>query len=344
MMRHLYSLHIWALLFIGSRTTATVPMQELLNTTWPAAHHSWVAGFPDTEPSRVQFTVDSKYGTFCRGKTHPPDEDRVPFPAEGGRLEFATKEAGGSTGDGDSDWSVNVSFDEWHALGWNGLQTVQPPVVTRVNRNWRWDEGRRSNDSVCSAGLRIVDEIQSAVNAHHRAYRVPRTRLLGTQATLAIEIVRRPHRRHGASARARASSESNVASVLRQCTYIRFVDESDVKDSGPCGISMPSHVLSPIQSIFERGDGTRTTGYAVWVTLVIVLGVVSLLSLAICLFQKRSRDRRKMKGPDGTIHDVRTARLAQTQKIVAAPGYATAAMKNATDDGSLLSYEVATEK
>lgn len=122
------------------------------------------------------------------------------------------------------------------------------------------------------------------------------------------------------------------------------MDESDVKDSGPCGISMPSHVLSPIQSIFERGDGTRTTGYAVWVTLVIVLGVVSLLSLAICLFQKRSRDRRKMKGPDGTIHDVRTARLAQTQKIVAAPGYATAAMKNATDDGSLLSYEVATEK
>lgn len=144
----------------------------------------------------------------------------MPFPAEGGRLEFATKEAGGSTGDGDSDWSVNVSFDEWHALGWNGLQTVQPPVVTRVNRNWRWDEGRRSNDSVCSAGLRIVDEIQSAVNAHHRAYRVPRTRLLGTQATLAIEIVRRPHRRHGASARARASSESNVASVLRQVRRI----------------------------------------------------------------------------------------------------------------------------
>ncbi|KAG5981097.1 hypothetical protein E4U55_003311 [Claviceps digitariae] len=345
-MRRLHPIYAWPLLL---RTAAAVAQPGLLNVTWPAAQYSWIAveaDLPDTDSSRVRFASDSASGIFCRGRTHPSEVHRVLFPAEGGRLEFATGDGNGSTADLDSDsdwdWAVNVSFDEWiFDLHWTGLQH-DPFVVARVDSDWRWNEAERSNGSICSAGLRAVDEVRATADENGRAYQVPRERLLGAQATLAVEMVGRS-RRHGGSAR--VGDESNVPRVLRQCTYIRFVDDSDVKDTGPCGISIPSPMTLPIQSILERSDITHTASFATWITLSIVLGVASLLCLTIYLFRKRRRNRQPTEAADGPVpvYDARAVRLAQTQKLGVAPDYATATM-TAKGDGSLPSYEVATGK
>ncbi|KAG5947761.1 hypothetical protein E4U53_006386 [Claviceps sorghi] len=336
-------LHRWALLLIGPRTTAAVALQELLHATWPAARHSWIAveaGFSDTEPSRggiaSESASESAPGSFCRGRTRPLEADRVLFPVEGGRLEFATRDVNGSTADWD--WSVHVSFDEWIGLRLDGLETETPSFVARLDSDWRWNGGKRSNGSVCSADLPAVHEVSATADEKRRAFGVPRDRLLGVEATLAVETIRRFHRHDGS---ARASGEPNVVSVLRQCTYIRFVDGSDVKDTGPCGIGISTLTSSQMKPVPARENGTHAAGFAAWLTLTIVLGV-TLLCLIINIFRKRTRDRRKTESGDGPVYNARAARLAQTKELVSGPNYATATATATASGGSPPSYEAAT--
>ncbi|KAG5923650.1 hypothetical protein E4U42_004896 [Claviceps africana] len=326
-------LHRWTLLLIASRATAAVALQELLHVTWPAARHSWIveSNFSDTESSRGGFASESASGSFCRGRTQPSEADRVLFPVEGARLEFAAREVNGSTADWD--WSVNVSFDEWIGLRLDGLKTEMPSFVARVDKDWRWNTVKRSDGSVCSADLRSLHEVRAMADEHRRTFEVPRDRLLGAEATLAVETIRR--------GLARADGDSNVVSVLRQCTYIRFVDRSDIQNIGPCGIGPSSLTPSSPQPVPIRENSTHAAGFAAWITLIIVLGV-TLLCLAIHIFRKRRRDRQNMESADGPVYNARAARLAQTKQLASAPNHAMAAAAAAASEDSPPSYEVAT--
>ncbi|KAG6009068.1 hypothetical protein E4U21_003400, partial [Claviceps maximensis] len=216
-MRRLRLLYTVTLLLIGFRTAAADAAdlaQELLHATWPAARYSWIVPettLPDAESAQVRLAAGSAPGTFCRGRAWPPGADRVLFPVEGGRLEFAV--GGGNGSIADWDWDVDVWFDGWARSGWSGVQKEKLFVVVRADSDWRWNGGRRSDDSVCSAGLRLVYEVQAVADGKRRAYRVPRERLFGAEATLAVEVVRRFRRRAGS---APSDDGTDVASVLRQ--------------------------------------------------------------------------------------------------------------------------------
>ncbi|KAK2597463.1 hypothetical protein QQS21_005933 [Conoideocrella luteorostrata] len=285
---------------------------EHLNVTWPPAHYSWVAvknGFTN-KSAQMQFQNESTSGNFCRDRSLPPGVERVPFPLEGGRLEFKDGLIGKTPTE--YNWTVNVLFDSLRSQIFHGLQDSNQIAFARPSDDWRWKDPGHPGQSYCSNGLRAIENVTVGSDpvSIDRGYALTPNNLIGMEGTLASETIR-----HGRG----PGSEENITTVIRQCTFIRFTPVIEVKDPGPCGISIPSpvYVLTPVPSTDPdpgAHDDNSGTSFAVLVTLAAVFGVAIVVTLIAIFLQRRRKLREKQNLTGRPVFDARAARLAKQQK------------------------------
>ncbi|OAA33516.1 hypothetical protein AAL_00981 [Moelleriella libera RCEF 2490] len=276
-----------------------VAWPDSLNVSWPAPHHSWSASDSN------QGTATGQPNAFCRGVDIPDGLERVNFPVLGGRLQFVTRgyeRLDLHTSNGE--WAVQVAFDDIKGP-WAANQTFMAPAES----GWKWNGGK---DGRCSSPFRAIDSVIPTGNDPAPTYNIPPDSLDGVSAVLAVQMTG-THRD--------SRTGSNAATIIRQCTFIRFMAPNKIQDVGPCGIQSPDDVSASAagEDPFQKPMATTllTIGLVVGVTLLVVIGVK-------CWRRWGTAYRGGRAPEESTVYDARAARLSRDANFVPAPDYETA--------------------
>ncbi|TWU79138.1 hypothetical protein ED733_008821 [Metarhizium rileyi] len=302
------------ILLIALRNRNVAASPDYMNSLWPPAHYLWVAPsnavMDQTAQEQLGNTNSSDF--FCRDREPPQGAERMPFPIAGGALQFHLVESDSAK------WTVNVVFDNFQSLVKN------QSGISRPESSWIWNNSLLGDGSYCSSGLGIIREVLLDRNnsTGTAKQKIAELSLHGLNATLGVEMVRHRSNLDG--------HDTNIVTVLRQCTFIRFTSNDDLKSVGPCGINLSS--LTPtVASISSSEADDRSSEdfhhhFELWMTFVIVFGVAVLVAAVAFLLLQRKRRRHTNAAEDqeAPVYDAAAARMRQQQPFESAPDYTAA--------------------